>query len=171
MANMSLDALKNHLSNPQMTFLWEIIIPAPIGGGEVEVYQLRAQSTQIPSRDQGQITIPFKQTAGVALPGKLAFTHKWECSFIEGEDKKVYDAIYGWMQSIVSVGTGTGAGDSSIKTDIYLTLLKRSGEVTLKLKLKGCYITSLGQTSLTYSDEKCIEYPVTWSFDSVEKMS
>jgi hypothetical protein len=171
MANMSTDALKANLSNPQMGYLWEIIIPTPIGDGDVETFQLRAQSTQIPSRDQGQIVIPYKQTAGVAVPGKLAYTHKWDCTFIEGEDKKVWDAIYSWMQLIVNGITGTGTGDSSIKTDIYLTELSRAGATTLKLKLKGCYVMAIGQVPLSYKEEGFVEYTVTFSFDSVETSS
>lgn len=171
MANMSVDALKANLTNPQMNYLWEIVIPTPIGDGEMETFQLRAQSAQVPSREQGQIVIPFKQTAGIAIPGKLSYTHKWDCSFIEGEDKKVYEAIYSWLQEIVDVNTGTGAGDSSVKTDIYLTQLARGGEITLKLKLKGCYVFSLGQISLNYADEGYVTYPITFSFDSIEKVT
>ena len=171
MASMNTDALKSNLTNPQMTYLWEIIIPTPIGDGEVETFQLRAQSTQIPSRDQGQIIIPYKQTAGIAVPGKLSYTHKWDCTFIEGEDKKVWNAIYSWMQKIVNNITGTGVGDSSIKTDIYLTELARAGTTTLKLKLKGCYTMSLGQVALSYKGEEFVEYTVTFSFDNVETVS
>jgi len=172
MANMGLDALKANLSNPQMTYLWEIIIPTPIGDGEVETFQLRAQSTQIPSRDQGQIIIPYKQTPGIAVPGKLSFTHTWDCTFIEGEDQKVWQAIYSWMQKIVNNVTGVGAGDSSIKTNIYLTELSRAGSITLKLKILGCYVMKVGQVALDYKEGSgFVEYPVTFSFDSVETVT
>jgi hypothetical protein len=171
MAEMSVNALKNNLSNPQMSFLWEVIVPVPIGDGNSETFLLRAQSTSIPSREQGQIIIPFKQTAGIAVPGKLGYTHQWKCSFIEGEDAKVWGALYSWAQLIVDSTTGLGQGDAGIKTDIYLNLLSRGGEITKKLKLKGCYLMSLEDTPLSYADTKAIEYGATFSFDSIEDQS
>ena len=171
MPEMSVNALKANLSNPQRDFLWEILIPSPIGDGEVQVYNLRAQSTTIPARGQGAIPIPFKQTAGIMVPGKLSFDHEWACTFIEGEDKKVWDAINSWMNKVVNVGTGVGEGDSEIKTDIYLTLIEVGGDISLKLKLKGCYPKSLEAVPLSYETEAIVKYPVTFSFDYVETSS
>ena len=170
MPEMSINALKANLSNPQRSYLWEILIPAPIGDGEVQTYTLRAQSTVIPGRKQGQIKIPFKQTPGVAIPGKLEFDQSWACTFIEGEDQAVWTAINSWMQKIVNVTTGRGEGDNNVKTDVFLTLLDVPGDITLKLKLKGCYVMELGTVELTYAEgEGLVKFPVTFSFDYVEQ--
>lgn len=169
MANMDVNALKAQLGTPQRDFLWEIVVPAPIGGGDVETFQLRAQSTKIPSREQGQIKIPFKQTPGIKVPGKVSFEDTWTCTFIEGEDHKVRDAMVGWMDLIVNPTTGTGTGDSSIKTDIYLNLLTVVGGTATSIKLKGCYIKGLGSINLAFSSEDTVKYEVTFSFDSIEE--
>jgi len=168
MPNMSSDALKANLTNPQRDYLWEVIIPTPIGGGEVETYQLRAQTAQIPARTFESIPIPYKQTPGIVVPGKAAIAHTFECTFIEGEDHKVYDAVNDWMEEIVALGTGLGAGDSSIKTDILLTLISTTGTTVRTIKLKGCYPSSLGQVSLSYETNGIVKYPITFAVDNIE---
>lgn len=168
MANMDINALKNNLGAPARDYLWEIIVPTPLGGGEVETFQLRAQSAEIPSREQGAIPIAFKQTAGIMVPGKLSYTHTWACTFIEGEDKKVWEAMYGWQQLIVHNVSGTSVGDAGLKTDMYLTTLKTDGTIAMKIKLRGCYVKTVGAVKLSYGSEGIINYDVTFSFDSVE---
>ena len=70
MALMGLDSLKSNLTNPARTYLWEVVIPVPIGNGDTDTYTVRAQTTEIPARSNGEITIPFKQTAGIKVAGK-----------------------------------------------------------------------------------------------------
>ena len=89
----SYDVLKNNLTNPQRTYLWEVLIPKPVGGGSSETFAVRAQSTEIPGASFATINIPYKQTAGVVFAGKLQYDHKWNATFIEGEDHIVYDAF------------------------------------------------------------------------------
>ena len=101
MALMGQDSLKANLTNPARSYLWDVLVPVPVGDGDSTTYQVRAQSTQIPGRKNESIAIPYKQTAGVVVAGKLSYDHTWTCEFIEGEDKKVFDAVYSWQQKIV----------------------------------------------------------------------
>ena len=171
MAEFGTDSLKANLTNPQREYLWEVLIPTPVGDGSTETFQLRAQSSQVPGRSNPQIPIPYKQTAGVVVAGKLTYDHTWECTFVEGEDKKVYDAIYSWQQAIVNDIAGIGVGDPLYKTDMYILLQTTTGGDSLRLKLKGAWVQSLGMASLTYAGDNTIKYTVTFAFDTTEKMN
>jgi hypothetical protein len=166
MAEMGIDSLKGNLSNPARSYLWDVVIPVPIGGGESTTYQMRAMSAEIPSRSNDPITIPYKQTAGFVVAGKLKYTHEWSCEFREGEDKKVFDALRGWQQNIVNDAFGVGIGDPLYKTDIYITTLKTDGSIWMKLKLKGCWVSSVDAVTLSYADDGLITYKVKFAFDS-----
>jgi hypothetical protein len=172
MGNMGVDNLKNHLTNAARVFLWDVLIPVPIGDGDSVTYQIRAQSSEIPARGNEVITIPYKATAGIRVAGKLNYGgNTWECTFIEGEDKKVFDAIFSWQQKIVDNVAGIGVGDPLYKTDVYITLQKVSGETFMKLKMKGAWIQNMGKTALQYGTDETIKYSVTFCFDSVEDAS
>jgi hypothetical protein len=172
MANMGVDSLKNNLTNPARTYLWDVLIPVPVGNGDSTTYQIRAQSSEIPTRSNKPIDIPYKQTAGIMVAGKLNYgDHSWTCTFIEGEDKKVWDAIFSWQQLIVDNVAGIGVGDPLYKTDAYITLLKVTGDTFMKLKMKGAWISNIDKTPLSYATEETIKYAVTFTYDSVEDAS
>jgi len=171
MAYMSVDSLKANLTNPARTYLWEIIIPALPAGGSTEDILTRCQSTAIPGRSVGTIAIPFKQSAGLIFHGKLTYDHTWECTFVEGEDKKIHDAIYAWNQYIIDDVTNVGMGDTEIKTDIYLTLLTTKAETYRKIRLVGCFPSAVAAVDMSYDDENIVRYTVTFSFDKWEDMT
>ena len=167
MANMGIDSLKTNLTNPARTFLWEVLVPVPIGDGESLTYTLRAQSSEIPSRGNTPINIPFKQTAGVVVAGKLEYDHTWSVTFIEGEDRKVFDAIQSWQQKIVDNVSGVGLGDPLYKADIYLTSITTAGSIFMKIKLKGAWVQKVDKVALSYdAGDGTVKYPVTFGFDS-----
>ena len=166
----NVNVLKNNLTNAQRIFLWEILIPSPIGGGDSNTFAVRAQSAEIPGASFATINIPFKQTAGIVVAGKLQYDHKWTATFVEGEDHKVYDALYDWMNSIVNNVTGIGVGDPLYKTDMYLILQTMTGDTSMKIKLKGAYVESLEKVALDYSStDGIVKYSVTFAFDTFEK--
>ena len=166
--NMGIDSLKGNLTNPARTYLWQVIIPVPIKGGST-TYQLRAQSSQIPGRSNEEITIPYLQTAGIVVAGKLSYPHKWQCTFIEGEEKLIFDAIHDWQQAIVDDVFGVGVGDPSYKTDVYITLLTTQGDTFMALKIKGAWIQNNADVGLTYaSGDGTVKYAVTFTYDSWE---
>jgi hypothetical protein len=168
MANMSVDSLRNNLTNPQRVYMWEIIFPSIPGGGDGDSATVRAQSAAMPSRSVGEITVPFKQTAGVKYPGKLSYPHTWTVTFAEGEDKAIHDAMYAWKQKIVNDYSGVGDGDESIKADLYLNLLSTKGEITRTVRLIGCYPQELGEVGLDQGEEGNLVYSVTFSYDRWE---
>jgi len=169
MANMSSENLKKDISNPAKVYLWDVVLSSIVGGGNRDHLEIRAQSTAIPGRSVGEILVPFKGTAGIKFPGKLTMTHTWPAVFIEGNDQEVFDAIYGWMQSIQNARTGIGGPDSIIKADIYLRLLDQQDNVTKKFKLVGCYPQAVDDVPLAYDDEGNILYNVTFSYDFWEE--
>lgn len=171
MPDMGVDILKNNLTNPARTYLWEVIIPNPIGGGDSNTLLVRCQSSNIPGRSFGEILVPYKQTGGVKFPGKLTYDHTWDCVFIEGEDKKIFDAIYGWNQKVVNDYDGVGEGDDAIKSDIVLTLITTKGQTFQKIKLVGCYPQAVGPVALAYDGTDPVRYTVTFSFDRWENVA
>lgn len=168
MSYMGQDNLKTNLSNLQRIYNWDLIIPAPIGGGSSDVLLLRAQSSTIPGRSVGAIQIPYKQGAAIQFPGKLTYSHEWTCTFVEGEDRKVHDAIYAWAQAVVNDASGIGNGDTAIKTDAYLVLLDTKDSTTSKIKLIGCFVSNIADVSLDYGTEDGVKYSVTFRYDRWE---
>lgn len=171
MPKMGADNLKASLSNPARVYLWEVIIPNVLGGGaDPEDLLVRCQSTNIPGRQQGQIVVPYKQTAGIVYPGKLAYGgHTWQSTFVEGEDKVIHDFVYNWQQIVVSDRDGVGNGDENVKADILLSMVTTKGDEYMRIKLFGCYPQEIGDVALSYDTEAMIMYPVTFAFDRWER--
>lgn len=167
---LSAENLKNNLSNPLNTFLWEVKIPNFPGGiGDTETLLLRCQSTKMPGREVGVIEIPYKQGPKLQFPGKLNYSHDWECTFLEGEDGSVLNAMYAWAQTIVNDVTNVGGSESEIKTDIYLSLLNRkAGDEIRQIKLVGCFVKSIGEVSLDMNSEDVVKLPITFRYDHWE---
>ena len=166
---MSLDSLKANLTNPQRAYLWEVLFPNLLGGGDAEALSVRAQSANIPGRSVGaSIVVPYKQTGGVKFPGKLTYSHSWQVTFVEGEDRKIFDAIYAWSQMAVNDITGVGVGDENIKANDYFNCLSTKDGETLNIKLIGCYVEAVGDVAMSYDNEGTVQYSVTFSFDSWE---
>jgi hypothetical protein len=162
---MSVDSLRNNLTNPARAYLWEVVIPTPLAG-ETEDYLLRAQSTSLPERSFGEILIPYKQSAGIKFPGKLTYSHTWDLTFIENEDREVLTSFYEWCNQIIDDRLNTGS--VTIKTDVYLHLLNTDGEVALRVRLMGCYPQRMSDAPLDYASEDPIRFTVTFSFDRWE---
>lgn len=165
---MEHDFLKNNLTNPMRTFLWDVIIPTVIGGGDVESLQARARSASIPARSVGSILLPYKQTAGIKYPGKLTYDHTWAVTFVEGEDNKVHDAIYAWQQQVVHNQTGVSVGDDKLKTNLYFNLVSTKGENIRQIKLIGCYPEAVAAVEMSQDGDGLVNFNVTFSFDSWE---
>ena len=171
MADFSVDSLKSNLTNPQRTYLFDILIPIPVGGGDSNTLQIRAESSEIPSVGNTPINIAYKATAGIEIAGKKLYDHSWACVFRDGEDHKIYDAMYAWTQQITHDVTGIGVGDPLYKADAYITLLNVDGTSGSSIKLKGCWVESIGKVSMSYTDNNIVKYPVTFRFDSFEYVS
>jgi hypothetical protein len=168
---MSQDNLKANVSNFARQYLWELQFAKVIGGGDSTALAIRCQSTAMPGSSFGSILIPFKQGPGIKVPGKLTVPHTWTATFVEGTDKKVFDAIYGWKQLVVHDRLNIGGPDVAIKSDVYLSLLDMAGAVTTKVKLVGCYPEAMPDTPLAYDAEAVVVYTVTWSYDSWIRVS
>lgn len=167
--DFSADVLKNNLTNPQRTYLWEILIPSPVGGGDSQMFTVRAQSTEIPSISVGKILIPYKQTPGIVVAGKQEVDHTWEITIVEGEDHAVYDALYAWLSKIVDPITGVGVGDPLYRTDLILILQNTTGGDNLKIKIKSAYVQSISKAALSYESDGYLKYTVTFAFNNIEK--
>lgn len=167
MAKMSQDSFVNNLSNPARVYLWEVFIPGP-PTGDTETYLLRAQSASRPERSFGLITIPFKQTPGAVYPGKDTVPHTWDVTFIEGEDRKIFQNFYDWMNKIIHNRYGTGS--PTFKIDIYLHELDTDGTVSNKIKMMGAYPQRMGDVPLSYDREESIMLTVQFAYDRWEQV-
>jgi len=163
--SINADRLKANITNTQRTYLWEVVIPNPLGGGDSEALLLRAQSATIPGRSFGDIHVPYKNTAGFNIPGKVKYTHSWQVVFVEGEDAKIREAIVGWMQQITHDQQMVGLGDPFIKKTVYMRLLGTDGSVTKKIELIGAYPSDIADVSVDYESENVVKYQVTWKYD------
>ena len=170
MSKMGQDNLGANLTNLARKYLWEVVFSNPIGGGDSDALMLRAQSTAIPGSSFGSILVHYKQTAGVKFPGKLNMPHTWTTTFVEGTDKKVFDAIYAWKQLIVHDRLGIGGPDQVIKADIYLRLLDQQGSTTSQFKMVGAYPELMDDTPVSYDEEAALMYTVTFSYDRWESV-
>lgn len=168
MAKMSVDSLRNNLTNPARAYLWEVIFPTPLKG-DAETFLLRAQTTTFPERSFGSILIPYKQSAGIKYPGKLTYPHTWDLTFVEGEDRKILQSFYDWCNEVINDRTNTGS--VVVKTDIYLHLLNTDGDVSMKVKLMGCYPERMSDVSLGYDTEAPMMFTITFSYDHWELVS
>lgn len=169
MADMSADVLRNNLTNPARTYLWEIRFSNMIGGGS-DIIEARCQSASIPGRSSHGIRIPYKGTPGIKFPGKLTMPQTWSLSFVENVDRKVFDALYGWQQAIQNARTGIGLPDVSLKTDIYLKCLNQAtGQPWLTIKLIGAWVEDIPEVALTYDANTIVHFRATFSYDRWEK--
>jgi hypothetical protein len=170
MTKMNADNLKNNLTNLAREYLWEVDFVSPIGGGDAEALNARCQSTAIPGSSFGSILIPFKASPGIKFPGKLNMPHAWTCTFVEGADKKVFEAIHEWKQLVIHDRLNVGSPDVAIKSDVYLRLLDIQGNTTGRYKIVGCYPELVDDTPLAYDREGPIVFTVTFSYDRWEKV-
>jgi len=170
MPNMGVDVITSNLTNPQRTYLWEIVIPSMIGGGDGEILQARAQTTALPGSSVGDILVPYKQTAGIKYPGKLTYTHTWDVTFIEGEDAKVFAAVHAWNQQVIHNVSGVSAGDDAIKANLFFKELTTKGAEGLRIKLVGCYPQQVADVPMSYDNSDVKRVTVTFSYDSWEQV-
>jgi hypothetical protein len=168
--NMSNATLKSNITNPARVYLWNVIIAQPVGGGDTTTLMLRCLTSELPGRSFGTIEVPYKQGPNLQYSGKLKYDHTLACTFIESEDNKTFQAFYNWCQSTIHDVTNIGAGDTDIKTDISLQLITTKDEEYMQIKLKGCWVQSMGKLSLDYSTEGVVMLPITFRFDTWEKV-
>lgn len=168
MAKVSADKLKVNLTNAQRSYMFEVIIPDPLGGGDQEALTVRAEATSIPGREFGTIHLDYKNTAGFNIPGKLKYAQTWSVTFKEGEDKKIRTAIQNWQQLIIHDTQMIGLGDALLKRNIYLRLLTSNDETVSNIKLVGAYPAKIDDATIDYQAEDIVKYNVTWSYDRWE---
>ena len=168
MPNMSIDSLKANLTNPQRAYMFDVIIPVPVGTGTSTLFQIRAESASIPSVSAGVLAIPYKQTAGIQVAGKKVYDHTWTVTFRESEDHATYDALYSWTQAIVHDVAGVGIGEPLYKTNCFVNMLAIDGSKTISFNLKGAWLQTIGQFQVDYKADSIVTYSATFQFDSME---
>jgi hypothetical protein len=154
-----------NLSSPARSYLWNIIISNPIGGGDADTLMLRCQSTQIPERSFNPIEVPWQQDSKLQYPGKLNYTYDWACEFVEGEDGAILNSFYDWANTIIDDTTAVGGDQSNIISDIYLQLIGTDGTQWGQYWLQQCWIKSMGQIALSYDGESIIKVPITFRYN------
>jgi hypothetical protein len=168
MSRMGINNVAANLGNLARSYLWQVEIPNPVGGGDSDTLMLRCQSASMPGRSVSVIEIPYKQSPELQFAGKLKYDHVFKCEFLESEDRTTFDAVYAWCQQIIDDVTNLGQGDITGKTDIYLTLLTTNDVPYNQIKLKNCFIESMDSTPLTYGGNEALKFGVTFRYDSWE---
>jgi len=162
---MSVDNLKNDLTNPARAYLWDIVIPNIPGGGDAESLEIRAFSTSIPGRGLGGIKLAYKGGPGMKVPGKITMSQSWPVVIREGTDKKVFEALNSWQETISGVKTGIGTLDPLLKANLYLKCLDPPGSTWLKIQMVGCYPEDVAEVPLSQDTEDVIMFSCTFSYD------
>ena len=166
MAELSINSLKANLSNPGLAFLFDLHIPNPPGNGDPETIMLRCQSSEMPGKKFGTITVPYKQGTAIQFPGKLDYDHTFTCTFIEGEDGEMFMTFNEWMNATIDDETNAGGDVADYKTDIYLSLVRRSDNSTYRqFKLEGSWVQNIAKTSVGYEKNDKVMITVTFQFD------
>jgi len=172
MADMGIDILRNNLTNPAKTYLWAVVFPKMIGGGDGNTLATRCQSAGLPGRSTNSIRIPFRGTPGFKVPGQASLSQVWNLEFLESTiDKKTFTALYNWQQIINNMRTGLGSPDPSVKADLYFQALDQAGATWLTIKLIGGYVESMGDISVSYGTNSTMTFPSTFSYDWWEMVS
>jgi len=169
MARLDVKNLKANVGNAQKVFLWEVIIPNPIGGGNVDALRFRAQTAQIPGESIGSIHIDHGNSAGVNFTGRRRIEQTFEMTFIDGEDLLVYRSIRAWMNVIHGNGAGA-AGDINSKSDLYLYLIGSNDTDTLKLRVSGAFPLNKPAVSLNYTEDGVVTFSLTFQFDDLQEV-
>lgn len=187
---LNVTSLKANLTNPARVYLWEVDIPDAGGLAGVmasvtglgssrgfsslfggSLVTLRAQSTELPGRSVGDILIPFKQSGGLRFPGRLTYSHDWPVTFVEGEDRAIFDFLHNWEELVVGETTDASAGEPDLRRDVTLRLLDTRGNVAPQsIKMIGCYPKMTAPVPLQYGTDAPIMIPATLSYDWWEKI-
>jgi len=166
MANdRSVEALRNNLQTPARAYVWRMLIPNPIGGGDIEALRIRCESSVMPGDSHGIIHLDYMGTGGIDVPGRQRYSHTLVLVFREGEDSRVFDSIRAWRDKITDPKEGIGSPDPSVKTDIYLEALTLENNVWKTIKLIGVWPASVADVALTWNSDEVIKFSVTFQYD------
>jgi len=165
--DMSIRDLSGNLTSLQRTYLFSILIPSVVGGGDSRAISIRTQKAEIPAIEYGAINVPYKATPGINFHGKKNIRHEWSLSFIEGEDAAIATAFTQWGNAVVDSDSGLSNPDPSLKTDAYVELTKTDGSVAIRYKIVGIFVKTLTPGRLDQKSEEGLTYDVVFSCDDV----
>ena len=163
--NSSVEILKASLTSPARSYLWDVIFPAPFGGGDSQLLMVRAQTTSVPDVKIGQIKVPYRQTGGVAYHGKLVYGQTWDVEFIEGEDAAMFQEFTTGLSRVVDPLTGIGTPDYAMKAPVVMTLDSTDDFPYQTIQLFGCWVMGVGAIPLDMGSDKEIKVKATLSYD------
>lgn len=165
MARGVLSSFKSNIGNPLKAYLFDVVIPNPIGGGNVDALRFRVQTTELPGRSYDFIHIDYQGTAGANYAGRERFDQEWTMTIAEGQDLAVYSSVQKWLDEMK---TGDDIGN---KTDVYLTLIGANDSNALRVRLIGAWIKSRGKLALSVKSSDPVNFDITFQFDEVKDIS
>jgi hypothetical protein len=172
---LSASNLANNLSTPARSYLFNIIIANPIGGGDPDTLMLRCQSSQMPERSFKYIEVPWQQDSNLQYPGKLSYPYDWTCTFLESaEDGLTMQSFYNWANTVIQDTTAIGNIQSNIITNMELQLIDPTGAQWGQYTFLNACIERIGNVELSYGTEDIIKIPITfryqkWVFASISE--
>ena len=160
-----LSSFKSNIGNPLKAYLFDVVVPNPIGGGDADALRFRVQATSIPDKSVENIHIDYQGTAGSNYPGRERYTQEWNATFAEGQDLKVYAAAAQWFNEMKT------GDDISNKTDLYLTLIGSNDANALRVKLIGVYLQKRGAVTLDVKSSNAVTFDLTFMFDEIQDLT
>lgn len=171
--NVTVETLMGNLTNPARGYMWEVICVGGIpGGGSVRSLQLRCMTADIPGRDVGKIHVPFRQTGGFNVAGRVKYDQSLPVSFIEGEDGQVFDALLNWQELTVAdkrrSRPSLGDQQGGYKREVHLRLTQAvDGQVPWRIiMLAGCFPENVAKVPVTQENsDRPLLVSATLNFD------
>ena len=166
MADLHVAEIRGVGVEPARQYLWEVSMAAiPSAGGSVDTLKqmtFRAMSTTVPDKVTEVFEMMYK-SAKVSFAGRDASGKTFDITFWDGEDLKIYNAFFGWLEYM----------KDHVKrdyiTDVFMTLLGRDNNPISKFKLVDAFPENLQPLTLDYSVNDPINIPVTFRYDDCEQ--
>ena len=161
--DLSIDQMRQ-MANAARAYMWELFIPNIPGGGDSEFLRFHVRNVTMPGLTLEPIEINW-QAHKIKEPGRAPFTQMFTFQIEESEEGKALDLLLDWRNLVLHPETGVGSPSEDIKTDIYLTLLKTTGEEVKKMKIVGCWPQEVADVTLDYMASETIKIDVSMSYD------
>lgn len=152
------------IPDPLYQFNFDLFLPTIPGGGDPRSLTLRCKSTQIPDLQLEPVVVEYH---GVKLQyaGREIYTNTLDCTFIEGRDLSVRDAIQNWMYFARDIRKNSGNYKANYAVVGDLTLYDDKGSVARSVRMFNVWPTNLQPGQLDGGANSVVEITCTFSYD------
>ena len=149
---------------PQFSYMYEVdITGANFASNDISVF---AKTITIPQSAVEQTTINYK-AGKTFFAGRDAASHTVSITFWDDEKQTVSRFFNKWMKAIHDPETANGTSRDNYTADLNIRLKSNDDErVSSYITLKGCFVTEIGDISLSYDNSEPEEISVTLSYET-----